>query len=247
MFKGLEVVEKLVQDLRNEGLLIEYVFSKTVIRLDTSKFLLLIYLPNTKRIEDELDKKTIHLDIDLLHNSYEKVLQRVRGLLGKGRRLYARETVVARIDKRVALDFLQEYHLNIPMKGKYRYGLFYQGELVSLAVFGGGRIMRQISADYRSFELIRFCHKADYLVIGGISKLIKSFSKDFNPNDIMTYSDRDWSQGLSLQKIGFVCEGTTESIQYYIKDGERLTFLDNKEKYDYSVKNRGSFKMKLYL
>ena len=180
MFKGLEVVEKLVQDLRNEGLLIEYVFSKTVIRLDTSKFLLLIYLPNTKRIEDELDKKTIHLDIDLLHNSYEKVLQRVRGLLGKGRRIYARETVVARIDKKVALDFLQEYHLNIPMKGKYRYGLFYQGELVSVAVFGGGRIMRQISADYRSFELIRFCHKADYLVIGGISKLIKSFSKDFN-------------------------------------------------------------------
>ncbi|WP_159637228.1 hypothetical protein [Sphingobacterium composti Ten et al. 2007 non Yoo et al. 2007] len=247
MFKGLEVVEKLIQDLERDELLLDYVLSETVIRVDTTEILLLIYLPNSVRIEDELHKKTVHLDIDILNNSYKKVLQRLRGLFGKGERLYARHTVVARVDKQVVSEFLDEYHLNMPLKGKYRYGLFHDGELVSVAVFSGGRIMREIHEEFRSFELLRFCHKADYLVIGGISKLLKAFIKDFKPNDIMTYSDRDWSQGVSLQKIGFVSEGTTEPNHFYIKNGKRLTYLDNKEKYDYIVTNRGSFKMKLYL
>ncbi|ULT28536.1 hypothetical protein KUH03_19615 [Sphingobacterium sp. E70] len=87
--------------------------------------------------------------------------------------------------------FLVEHHLQTALPGKYRYGLYEQGELVSIAVFSGGRRMNDKNEEYRSFELLRFCNKSGYNVIGGLSKLITAFAKDFHPGDIMTYTDRD--------------------------------------------------------
>lgn len=246
MYKDFQGVKKLIHDLQKEDLLEDYVINDDLIRLNTSKLLLLVYLPASKRLEEEVDKKTIHLDIDVLNNSYSKVLQRLKGLMGRGRRVYARETVVARVDKKVTLDFLEEYHLNTPLAGKYRYGLYYKGELLSVAVFSGGRNMRNIGAGYRSFEMLRFCHKADFLVTGGVSKLVKAFVKDFKPNDIMTYADRDWGLRSSLEAIGFQEEGITAAQIFHIKDGKRIAFDDSIEDYDYSVKNKGSIKLKFY-
>ena len=247
MYNDLSVVGTLIEDLKREGIFESSTLEENIVRIQTQQFLLLIYLPNTSREQGDTDKKTIHLDIDVLNSSYTKVWKRLTGLMGKGARVYARETVVARLDKKVALDFLQEYHLNGALAGKYRYGLYYKGELVSVAVFSGGRIMHNINITYRSFELVRFCHKSDYLVVGGISKLIKAFIKDFKPNDIMTYSDMDWSQDSSLQKIGFVEEGMTEPQVFYVKEGLRLEYLVPKTQYDYIVKNKGSLKLKLYV
>jgi hypothetical protein len=247
MRKDLIGVERLIADLRQEGILENYIVEEHIIHIRTSQFLLLVYLPHSSRLEVEDIVKVIHLDIDLLDSSYSKVFKRLKGMMGKGKRVYARETVVARVDKRVTLEFLAENHINGPMAGKYRYGLFYKGELVSVAVFSGGRILRNISEHYRSFELIRFCHKADYLVTGGISKLVKAFIKDFKPNDIMTYADRDWSQQSSLETIGFREESVTSAQVFLVKDGVRLDFSDDKENFDYSIKNSGSIKLKLYL
>ena len=247
MHKDLPDVERLIADLRKEEILENYTAEEHIIHIRTSKFLLLIYLPNSSRLEIEEDVKVIHLDIDILYNEYSKVLQRLKGLIGKGKRVYARETVVARVDKKVTLEFLEENHINGAMAGKYRYGLFYKGELVSLAVFSGGRILRSISEEYRSFELVRFCHKADYLVTGGISKLVKGFIKDFKPNDIMTYADRDWSQQSSLETIGFKAETVTAAQIFRVRNGKRLDYTEDEENYDYIIKNSGSIKLKLYL
>jgi len=247
MRDNLPEVERLIADLRQEDIFENYSIEENIIHIRTSKFLLLVYLPFSSRLEIEESLKVIHLDIDLLDSSYSKVLNRLKGLMGKGKRVYARETVVARVDKKVTLEFLEENHINGPMAGKYRYGLFYKGELVSIAVFSGGRILRNISEDYRSFELIRFCHKADYLVTGGISKLVKAFFKDFKPNDIMTYADRDWSQQSSLETIGFKTETITSAQIFRVKNGKRLEYTEDEENYDYSIKNSGSIKLKLYL
>ncbi|MCA5005632.1 hypothetical protein [Sphingobacterium bovistauri] len=248
MCEDLSAVERLIDDLSLENL---YERSEHLpdgcLKIYTSKLLIIIYLPHSNRLEIEDDRKVIHLDIDNLNHYYQKVLQRIKGLIGLGKRVFARQTVVARVDKRVSTEFLEEYHLNGPLPGKYRYGLFYQGELVSLAVFSGARVMRKISDDYRSFELIRFCNKADYLVVGGISKLVKAFVQEFKPSDIMTYADRDWSQKSSLEAIGFVDESVTDVQTFYIRNGVRLSSLESKEEYDYLVKNNGSIKLKLYL
>lgn len=240
-------VERLIVDLKSEDLLERHVVEDGIVKINTAKFLLIIYYPSVGRIADIADKKVIHIDVDVLKNDYDKVWKRIKSLSGIGQRIYARQTVVARIDKAVSVEFLEEYHLNGSLSGKYRYGLFYNGELVSVAVFSGGRVMRAISDTHRSFELLRFCHKADYLVVGGISKLVKGFIADFKPNDIMTYSDRDWSQQSALEAIGFVEESITESQVFHVKDGKRLAFSDDTENYDYAIKNKGSIKLKLYV
>lgn len=216
--------------------------------LQTEKAVIVLYLSGTLRMETDQAMLHIHIDYDQLMAVPQKIINRIRGLQGLGDRIYARATVVARIDKRVSMAFQEEHHLQGAIPGKYRYGLFHQGELVSVAVFSGGRIMHSLGTNYRSFELIRFCHKGDVLVVGGLSKLLKAFIKDFNPQDIMTYTDRDWSSDdSSLQTIGFKPIGFMAPLRFAIIGGKRFHPIPEGETVDYFVENKGSLKLKLIL
>ncbi|MFC6103911.1 hypothetical protein [Olivibacter domesticus] len=208
----------------------------------------LVYLPR---------RKVIHLDEDVYLSKKDIVITRLAAFLGKSKRVYARNTVLARINKREALLFQQEHHLQVQLPGKYRYGLFYKGELMSIAIFSGGRQMHAHEAPYRSFELLRFCHKAGYLVIGGLSKLIRGFVNEFEPNDVVTYVDRDWSDGKNYQQLGFTAVGIIPPQKFYIqsKTGRRYDKKsyqaiiehprsDESDSVYYTVDNLGSIKMR---
>src|SRR5690606_8761929 len=160
-----------------------------------------------RRMPVDGDGRCIHIDEDLWVKRSDLLLNRIAALAGQAQRIHARNTVAARIEKRVALSFLQEHHLQVALPGKYRYGLFHDGELVAVAVCSGGRRMADRPADYRSYELLRFCHKQGVHVVGGFSKLLDAFRRDFNPGDIMTYADKDWSDGASYRKLGFTVVG----------------------------------------
>lgn len=214
-----------------------------------------VYLPKTINRLPSRNSRTIHIDYDQLLTDFDKICARLTTLYGKGEVIYARKTVVARVDKRNSLAFVKEHHLQMPLAGKYRYGLFHEGELVSIAIFSGGRHMRDKHEDYRSFELIRFCHKSGYRIVGGLSKLLKAFTRDFRPNDIMTYVDRDWSQDSSLRTLGFEERGTippqpywiTEENRRIIKAGEEGENLLEKNPNGYLSHNSGSTKLVLTL
>ena len=205
-----------------------------------------LYPPYTSRKENVASLQTIHIDLDQILSSPQKIINRLKGMLGLGTKIYARNTVVARIDKKVAMDFQEEHHLQVALPGKYRYGLYYKGELVSMAVFSGGRRMKGESDDYRSFELLRFCHKGPYMVVGGISKLIHQFVADFKPSDIMTYADMDWCQQSSLEHIGFHAIETKSPQTFYVEDRQRH-YEDKRDGKGYTVQNSGSLKLKLIL
>jgi hypothetical protein len=53
-------------------------------------------------------------------------------------------------------------------------------------------------------------HAERCTVVGGLDKLLKAFVTDFHPDDIMTYADRDWSNGRSYEKLGFTRLEQTE-------------------------------------
>lgn len=202
-------------------------------------------------------RRVIHLDEDIYLSKKNIVMARIAAILGRSNRIHARKTVLARINKKDATVFQQEHHLQVSLPGKYRYGLFYKGELVSIAVFSGGRKMHEYESSYRSFELLRFCHKSGYLVVGGFSKLIKGFVKAFNPNDIVTYVDRDWSDGENYHQLGFNNIGIIPSLRFYIHPetglryskkevqglGAQLTELQQGDTY-HRVDNLGSIKMR---
>lgn len=81
--------------------------------------------------------------------------------------------------------------------------------LVAVASFSGGKKIVRDRETYRSFELIRFANFLDCTVVGGLDKLVKAFMKEVHPDDIMTYADRDWSDGRSYERLGFDRIGTT--------------------------------------
>jgi len=227
--------------------------------LPQTNLLVLYYMPAAGlKVHDyptkQTEKKIIHIDEDIWLYKPVLVLSRIKVILGMGERIYARQCVVARIDKKTALYFQEEHHLQESIPGKYRYGLFFEGELMAVMVFSGGRIMKH-TADYRSFECLRFCSKQGLVIIGGFSKLIQAFVKDFHPNDVMTYVDKDWSDGSKFESMGFVRILDTIPQCFWVSNEtkERIS-IKVYEKLDafarehfYEVCNSGSIKMIQYL
>lgn len=104
---------------------------------------------------------------------------------------------------------MSENHLLGPCSSGWSYGLFLGVDLVAVASFGKARRIRRGEVLYRSVELIRYCSLSGHTVVGGLSKLIRHFIKDHNPDDISTYADLDWSEGRTFEKLGFIRNGET--------------------------------------
>lgn len=226
------------------------------LQINTTELTKKIFIyPNDLCFRYQTPEASIHIDEDQLQQKFNIIVCRIVAQSTNNRRIYARKTVVARIDKKLTVQFLGEHHLQTALAGKYRYGLFEQGELVSVAVFSGGRRMNNTDEDYRSFELLRFCNKSGYNVIGGLSKLIKAFSEDFSPGDIMTFTDRDWSQSSSLARIGFIPKEITPPIKFWVIGTHRYSYRSEDERHKlmeqfpngFPKENLGSIKMILYI
>ena len=116
--------------------------------------------------------------------------------------------------------------------------------LLAVALFSGGRLMKYGErTGERSFELIRFASLRGYSVMGGMDKLLKAFSGEHNPDDIMTYADRDWSDGRSYEILGFERIEITES-QTFLLDNQKFKRYSGKENFENytNIFNAGSIK-----
>jgi hypothetical protein len=244
------LVEALAQEL---GIL----FSQTQIspgvfwiRSESQAVDLLYYEGGAARVKPPISSANsfVHIDQDQWMRHSVLLIKRLSSLFGKAKRIHARQTVVARIDKGMAIEFQEDYHLQGALAGKYRYGLFEDGELIAVAVFSGLRNMRHTEG-YRSIELLHFCQKDNYLIRGGLSKLLDAMIRDFHPNDVMTYIDRDWSEGEKFESVSFEVKAVLDPVSFKvdrisfhrerIKGSEEGTLTENQ----YIVKNLGSVKM----
>jgi len=66
------------------------------------------------------------------------------------------------------------------------------------------------------WELSRFCNKLNTSVIGGASKLLKYFIEVYNPNNIVSYSDKSWSTGNLYDKLKFEKIKESKASYYYV-------------------------------
>ena len=145
-----------------------------------------------------------------------KVKSKIRSLLGLTQRIHARATKIKKIDNSTLVQFLNQNHLNIAIKGKYKYGLYDKEELVAVMSFSKGRTMVRDEKKFASYELLRFCNKLNCTVVGGFSKLLRHFIKVHKPDDLMTYVDADWSNGKSLTTMGFDYVETKEPFEFWL-------------------------------
>jgi len=185
--------------------------------------------------------KIIHLWEDVWFTKKEVVQSRLRAAFGETQRIPARLTKVRRIDKPTLNAFIEKNHLQVATTAKYKYGLFLPKQyeriikanlpstsllinsfshskevLVAVASFSGGKNILRDGQTYRSFELIRFANLLDCTVVGGLDKLLKTFTKEVHPDDMMTYADRDWSDGRSYERLGFDRLGSTSPQTFFV-------------------------------
>jgi hypothetical protein len=67
------------------------------------------------------------------------------------------------------------------------------------------------------WEISRLSSKLNCVVVGGASKVFNYFVKNYNPNMIMTYADRCYSDGNVYQKLKFMFDGVTKPNYKYVK------------------------------
>ena len=150
--------------------------------------------------------RLIHIFEDEWQYKRDIVKSRLLNLIGKTpNKIYARKCTIKEVDSHTASKFLDENHIQGKCNSSYRYGLYYNDELVSIMTFG--KLRKNLGSTDKDgyYELLRFCNKSNTAVIGGASKLFKHFLKEKKPTNVISYADRRWSNGKKKKKLGWHC------------------------------------------
>ena len=167
--------------------------------------------------------ETIIIFNDLIQNKDRIILSRILNKLGTSKTIFARKCDIQEIESKNAREFLERTHIQGYCKSSIKIGLYYQGKLVSIMTFGEKRVALGNKKNLvNEYELLRFSSENDTVVIGGASRLINYFIKNYKPKNILSFADRNWSNGNVYEKLGFTKISETNPNYWYIKDGERF-------------------------
>ena len=101
---------------------------------------------------------------------------------------------------------------------KIKLGLEYNGILLSVMTFSKPRFNKNYE-----WELVRFCNLLNHNVVGGASKLLKHFIRNYNPKNLISYADLRYSNGNMYKTIGFTFKHYTPPSYVYIKGDNVLS------------------------
>jgi len=188
------------------------------------------------------------LHLDQVIREPKKITAIILSKLKLNKIIYARSCEVKRVAKSTAVEFLENYHIMGSTQSALNLGLFNKDELVGLASFSKGRKMNRLKEDQRSFELIRFCCKSGVTVTGGLTRLVKNFCNEKMAGDIMTYVDKQLSDGSSFIRAGFKKHSETEPNYFLVnRISYERTSAQKGEKFDskkfYLSHNSGNVKL----
>lgn len=148
-------------------------------------------------------------------------------------KVMARKCVVSEIKNSDAYDFLEKYHLQGGVKNGKSLGLFHNDELVEVMTFGELRKNMGGVPSKGHYEIYRLCSKQGYNIQGGFSKLLSYFERKYNPVEVITYANLDYSYGNVYLKTGFEKKHITKpTYTWVVKDvrKHRSNFMKSKLK-----------------
>lgn len=136
-------------------------------------------------------------------NNYRKIIEYIEYKLNirQVKKLFARKltTYYSNSLTTEMRNFIDKYHILGKVNHSKFVGASYfkdnNNEIIGLATF--------IKDSNNNVELKRLIFKNGISIIGGASKLIKDFAKQYNIHTIYTYSDRNISEGIVYESIGF--------------------------------------------
>ena len=177
---------------------------------------------------NQCESKNIFLlqfnDQDII-NKTDLVLSMIKSKLGFNNKIMARKTKVVDINNKTAKTFLDENHLQGYRASLIHKGLIYNNELVAVISLSKPRYNKQYD-----YEVIRYANKQGLNVIGGFSKLIKNSGV---MGKLISYANRNISNGKLYESSGWFLENITQPSYYYLRNNKlfhRSTFQKHKLK-----------------
>ncbi len=137
-------------------------------------------------------------------NKSEIIKSRIYHALSLSSKIFARNCEVKIVNSEESREFLNSNHAQGWCVSKYRYGLYLNNELISIMTFGKNRV--NLNNSNNGYELLRFCNRVGYSVVGGSSRLLKRFIREVEPLVITSWCTNDWSLNNFYTRIGFVFE-----------------------------------------
>ena len=137
-------------------------------------------------------------------------------------RIFARKCEIKEVPFNECKKFINDNHIQGFVLSKIRYGLYYNNELVSVMTFGKQRINVKGKNVENSYELLRFCNKINYSIVGGADKLFKHFINTHKPETIISFADRRWSNGNLYNILGFTKYNESEPSYSYVINKKRV-------------------------
>lgn len=177
-----------------------------------------IYIEQTKKY-NHLNKTKLCFSnkIQLLHifshewknknNIWKSIIRNKLNLTDK---IFARKCVIQEVSNNDKNEFLNDNHLQGQDISSIRLGLYYNNMLVSIMTFSKTRYNKNYE-----WEMVRFCTKLNYCVIGAASRLLNHFEKNYKPKSLITYADKRYSNGGLYLKMGFTMLHETQPNYFY--------------------------------
>jgi hypothetical protein len=187
---------------------------KQFIEFDCSNIKLKILKDDETQVE--VNNSTFYIRENELQNKFDLVVSRILQFIGKSKRIFARKCHIKEIDTKTYSAFCKENHIQDSSAASIKIGLFENSSnnLVSVMSFSRPRFTNKYD-----FELLRFCHKAGFTVVGGASKMFSYFLAGHPGAKIVSYADKRWSRGNVYFQLGFKLADETKSSFFYFKDG----------------------------
>jgi hypothetical protein len=188
----------------------------------SSKYVNKYYHLNKTELCNNEGIKLIHIFEDEWLYKEDIVKSRIKNILGiTENKIYARKCEIKLVNIKDKTKFLNENHIQGCVGSIVNLGLYYQNELISIMTFSKKRVILKHKDELDKYELIRFCNKLDTSVVGGASKLLKYFIKNYSPKEIISYADRRWSTGNLYDKLGFKFDNYSTPNFYYVINNKR--------------------------
>ena len=141
----------------------------------------------------------------------------LRNQLGFSKRgVGARSLKIRAITRKDGIGLIEQNHLIGRCNGSVWIGAYDDDLLVAVMVFGNPT--RQTSK--HQWELIRFV--TDGKTYAGVAnRLFSYFVKNYNPTDVVSFSDNRWFTGEMYSKLGFTNDGEIPVDYFYTRKGMR--------------------------
>jgi len=175
------------------------------------------HIKKTKMCQEK-DIRLYHFFEDEWIERKEIVKSMIKNALGLNKeKVFARKTKVIKISFEEKNKFMNENHLQGSDGSNICLALLYNNKIVSVMGFNKGK--NKIKDQYK---LSRFASEINTQVIGGASKLLKYFIRNYKSKSIYSFSDLRISNGNLYKKLGFKYSKKNPPAYWYVKNEKRF-------------------------